>query len=66
VLFPIVRVVHMIGISQPGEWTAGWVEARLVWPATIDELKREGPDHKLTHAEIWRELHGHPRPPAAR
>jgi hypothetical protein len=66
-LFPIVQMVHTIGISQPGEWTAVWVEDRIVWPASVDELKQRPPaEHKLTHAEIWRELHRHPRPPAVR
>ena len=65
-LFPIVHVLGMIGISQPGEWTAEWVEARIVWPARIDELRRREPGRRLTHAEIWREFHGHRRPPEPR
>ena len=56
VLFPIVEVVHRLGISQPGEWTANFVEARLLWPVSIDELMENEPDRKLTHGELWREL----------
>jgi hypothetical protein len=55
-LFPIVAVVHRLGISQPGEWTATFFEDRLVWPASIDELMEGKPDRPLTHAEIWRAL----------
>jgi hypothetical protein len=53
-LFPIVGVVHTIGISQPGEWTADVVEAWLDWPATHDEARR--PRHHQSLAAIWREL----------
>src|ERR1700756_1303733 len=65
ILFPIVAVVHRMGISQPGEWTAHFVEARLDWPASIEELEAGKPDRPLTHAEIWRALrsrrrHGKP------
>jgi hypothetical protein len=55
-LFPIVEGVHRLGISQPGEWTASFVEARLLWPASIEELTQGQADRKLTHGEIWREL----------
>jgi hypothetical protein len=62
-LFPIVEVVHRLGISQPGEWTANFVESQIFWPASIEELRqqeeelrRRAPDRPLTHAAIWREL----------
>ena len=58
-LFPIVHFVHLIGVSQPGEWTAVVVEDRLAWSLSPDELKRQRPEHELSHASIWRELGAH-------
>jgi hypothetical protein len=55
-LFPIVRVVHNMGISQPGEWAADWVEDQLAWSVSLDELKPRESDRPLTHGAIWREL----------
>jgi hypothetical protein len=55
-LFPIVEVVRKIGISQPGEWTADFVESRMVWPADIEQLAQGESEHPLTHGAIWREL----------
>lgn len=55
-LFPIVEVVRRIGISQPGEWTAFFVESRLLWPASIEQLEQGKPDHPLTHGDIWRAI----------
>lgn len=55
-LFPIVRVVHQVGIAQPGEWAADWVEDQLVWSASLEELKPREFDRPLTHGAIWREL----------
>jgi len=55
-LFPIVEVVRKIGISQPGEWTADFVESRIVWSASLEQLRQGEPEHPLTHAAIWREL----------
>jgi hypothetical protein len=55
-LFPIVEVVRKIGISQPGEWTAQFVESQIVWPASVEQLRQGEPEHPLTHAAIWREL----------
>jgi hypothetical protein len=55
-LFPIVRVVHIVGISQPGEWAADWVEDELVWSASIEDLKPRESDRPITHGAIWREL----------
>jgi hypothetical protein len=55
-LFPIVEVVRKIGISQPGEWTAEFVEDQLVWRASPEQLAQGASKHPLTHAEIWREL----------
>lgn len=65
-LFPIVSVVHRLGISQPGDWTANFVERRLDWSASVDELLQGQPAQKLTQAEIWRALGtAHPHPPGA-
>jgi hypothetical protein len=55
-LFPIVQVVHILGISQPGEWAADWVEDQLLWSASLEELKPREPDRPLTHGALWREL----------
>jgi len=55
-LFPIVEVVRKIGISQPGEWTADFVESRIVWPASIEQLEQGQPERKLTHGDIWRAI----------
>ena len=55
-LFPIVEVVRKIGISQPGEWTADFVESRLLWPASIEQLEHGKPDRPLTHGDIWRAI----------
>jgi hypothetical protein len=53
-LFPIVEVVRKIGISQPGEWTADFVESQILWPASYEQLEQGKPDHPLTHGDIWR------------
>lgn len=55
-LFPIVEVVHRLGISQPGEWTADFVESQILWPASIEDLMQGQPERPLTHGELWREL----------
>lgn len=55
-LFPIVAVVHRLGISQPGEWTADFVESRVNWPASVEELRQNEPDRTFTHGAIWRAL----------
>lgn len=55
-LFPIVRLVRLVGISQPGEWAADFVEDRLDWAASPEELQRQRPAHELSNAAIWREL----------
>ena len=56
-LFPIVDVVRVIGVSQPGEWTAHAVERNLDWPADEHELE-EGPPARRPDsiAEAWRAL----------
>ncbi len=64
-LFPIVEVVRKIGISQPGEWTADFVESRIVWSASLEQLRQGQPEHPLTHAAIWRELRTARREPRA-
>ena len=64
VLFPLVNVVHRLGISLPGEWTATFVERRLDWSASVEELLQGASAQKLTQAEIWRALGtAHPHPP---
>ena len=55
-LFPIIGFVHRLGVSLPGEWTAGVVEDRLDWRAGPDELERHRPARELSNASIWREL----------
>jgi hypothetical protein len=69
-LFPIVHFVHLLGVSQPGEWTAAMVEDRLAWSLSPGELKRRRPEPDLSHASIWRELGAHhhrkPRTPRQR
>jgi hypothetical protein len=55
-LFPIVEVVRKLGISQPGEWTADFVESQLLWPASVEQIERGKPDHPLTHGDIWRAI----------
>jgi hypothetical protein len=63
-LFPLVAIVHSLGISQPGEWTADAVEYWLDWADPANEAKRQLPpsDHSL--AAIWRELRTPRRRPA--
>ncbi len=55
-LFPIVGVVYRVGVSQPGEWTAGFVENRLAWSLSEEELIRRRPAHEQSLAAIWCEL----------
>jgi hypothetical protein len=55
-LFPVVHFVHQVGISQPGEWTAGAVERKLDWPDTREEAARHESSHGLSPGSIWREL----------
>lgn len=61
-LFPVVRFVYWVGISQPGEWTASAAARALDWSLTRDEHEERRPEHELPHAAIWRELgHAHAR-----
>jgi hypothetical protein len=53
-LFPVVELVRKIGISQPGEWTADFVESQLLWPASLEQLEQGKSDHPLTQGDIWR------------
>ncbi len=54
-MFPVVEVVRLIGVSQPGEWTADVIEAMLDWPLSHDELvQHRANKHSL--GEIWCEL----------
>jgi uncharacterized membrane protein len=56
-LFPVVDVVRMIGVSQPGEWTAHGVEQRLDWPAAEHEIEEAPPRRREESlAEVWRTL----------
>jgi hypothetical protein len=54
-MFPVVEVVRLVGVSQPGEWTAGVVEDWLDWPMSPEELMRQR-THKHSLGEIWCEL----------
>lgn len=65
VLFPIVEVVRKIGISQPGEWTADFVESQIVWPASVEQLEQGRPERSLTHGDIWRAMRSERRKLAA-
>jgi hypothetical protein len=56
-LFPVVKVVHQLGISLPGEWTADTFEAWMQWPA--GEGDAHHPGHQLSMGSIWRELRKH-------
>ena len=50
--FPVVEVVRMVGVSQPGEWIAYVIEYWLSWPAlSKDELQKMMSKHSL--AGIW-------------
>jgi hypothetical protein len=42
-LFPIVEVVRKIGISRPGEWTADFVESRLLGRPASSSWSRGSP-----------------------
>jgi hypothetical protein len=55
-LFPVVSVVHRIGISQPGEWTAGVVEGWSQWLPGAGEIERHRHAHEFSMGSIWREL----------
>jgi hypothetical protein len=56
-LFPVVEVVRMVGVSQPGEWVAKAVERRLDWPLTEAEGIQEAViPQEESLARIWREL----------
>jgi hypothetical protein len=66
VLFPIVEVVRKIGISQPGEWTADFVESQLLWPASIEQIEQGKPERPLTHGDIWRAIRSDRRELASR
>jgi hypothetical protein len=59
-LFPVVKLVHLLGISQPGEWTADVFEGWMQWPAAPGEIERHHhPGHELSIGSIWRELRKH-------
>lgn len=58
-LFPVVKVVHLLGISLPGEWTADVFEGWMQWPAGAQEVERHHPGHELSMGSIWRELRKH-------
>jgi hypothetical protein len=56
-LFPIVQVVHQVGIAQPAEWVAQSVERRLDWPLAHVESIEEGPaGREESLADIWSQL----------
>jgi hypothetical protein len=52
-LFPIVEGVRRVGVSQPGEWVASGVEARLDWRMTeIAGIEEVPPLHEQSLASI--------------
>jgi hypothetical protein len=53
--FPVVDVVRKAGVSQPGEWTAAFVERRLDWHPEV-EIEEAPPRPRESLAEIWRQL----------
>jgi len=55
-LFPIVNVVHRIGISQPGEWTADAVEGWIQWPLEAAAIERHRHTRDFSPGSIWRDL----------
>jgi len=56
-LFPVVEVVRKIGVSQPGEWVAAFIERRLNWPMTpAEEMQEAAIPREESLAGIWREL----------
>ena len=57
-LFPIVHVVHRLGVSQPGEWTASAIGHRVHWASGPGEAPRRA---RLSHGAIWAELFHHRR-----
>lgn len=63
-LLPIVEVVRKIGVSQPGEWTADFVEGQLVWSANLEQLTQGASERPLTHGDIWRAIRSTRRGPA--
>jgi hypothetical protein len=55
--FPIVDAVRIIGVSQPGEWSAHALERSLDWHATEQDLEEGAPARrKDSIAEAWRAL----------
>jgi len=53
--FPVVEVVRIVGVSQPGEWIAYVLEYWFAWPVqSKDELQKTTSKHSL--AAIWRGL----------
>lgn len=63
--FPFVEWVRKAGVSQPGEWTAAFVERRLSWPAPHVEIEEAPPRGRESLAEIWRQLIPEESPPRA-
>jgi hypothetical protein len=54
-LFPIVEVVRRIGVSQPGEWVASFVERRVHWHAE-PSLEEAPARRRESLADIWAAL----------
>jgi hypothetical protein len=55
-LFPIVEFVRMLGVSQPGEWTASAIENRVDWHAPVAPVEEGRPRPAKSLADIWAEL----------
>lgn len=56
-LFPIVEVVRVIGISQPGEWVASAVQNRTNWHAETEPTLEKAPSRRTASlADAWAAL----------
>jgi hypothetical protein len=61
-LFPVVKLIHLLGISQPGEWTADFFEGWMQWPAGPGDVESHHRERGLSLGSIWRELRNNEHP----
>jgi hypothetical protein len=54
--FPVVDAVRVVGVSQPGEWSAKALERGLDWHEPESDLEEAPPRRKDSLAEAWRAL----------
>jgi hypothetical protein len=54
--FPVVDAVRVVGVSQPGEWSAKSLERGLDWHEPESDLEEAPPRRKDSLAEAWRAL----------